>query len=173
MSNKLLLIEPSYEYKDKFLKAVKDYKNANENVHYNLYKPALENFKQFVNDLQDHAKGKNLPKGWRRYSTYWLITSKTQEIIGIIRIRNKPLKIYGHIGYDVPPSYRGNGYGTKLLKLSLEKAKQMNIKKLMVTCDEDNIGSIKIIEKNSGKFVDKVFDKEDQVYVNRYKINIE
>jgi predicted acetyltransferase len=49
----------------------------------------------------------------------------------------------------------------------------MNIKKLMVTCDEDNIGSIKIIEKNSGKFVDKVFDKEDQVYVNRYKINIE
>jgi len=49
MPNKLFLIEPSYEYKDMFLKTVKDYKNANENIHYNLYKPALEDLKKFVN----------------------------------------------------------------------------------------------------------------------------
>ncbi len=48
----------------------------------------------------------------------------------------------------------------------------MNIKELLITCDEDNIGSIKIIEKNGGELVDKVFDDEDQVYVKRYKINI-
>jgi predicted acetyltransferase len=172
MIKNLFLIEPSSEYKAAFQNIVKGYKKANENVHYNLYKPALEDFKKFVNNLRDHSKGMNLPKGWVQYSTYWL-TSESKEILGIIRIRNEPLKVYGHIGYDIPPSNRGNGYGTKILKLSLEKVKQMNIKKLLITCDEDNIGSIRIIERNGGELIDRVFDGEDQVYVKRYKINIE
>jgi len=172
MSKNLFLIEPSYEYRAAFQIVVKDYKNAYENVHYNLYKGALEDFKKFVDTLREHSKGINLPKGWVQYSTFWL-TSESKEILGIIRIRNEPLKIYGHIGYDVPPSYRGNGYGTKLLKLSLEKVKQMNTKELLITCDDDNIGSIKIIERNGGELVDKVFDEEDQVYVEIYKIDFE
>ena len=41
----------------------------------------------------------------------------------------------------------------------------MNIETLSLTCDEDNIGSIKIIEKNGGEFIDKVFNGEAQVYL--------
>lgn len=49
------------------------------------------------------------------------------------------------------------GYGTLLLKLGLEKAKELGLKdKVLIICDDDNIGSYKIIEKNGGILENKV-----------------
>ena len=49
----------------------------------------------------------------------------------------------GHIGYGIRPSERRKGYATKLLALSLEKAKELNITKALVVCDEVNTASEK------------------------------
>ena len=58
------------------------------------------------------------------------------------------LKYSGHIGYDINPLCWKKGYGTELLKLGLEKAKELiKYDKVLITCDDDNIGSYKIIEK--------------------------
>jgi predicted acetyltransferase len=46
---------------------------------------------------------------------------------------------------------RRKGYGTLILKLALEKAREKGITRVMVTCDSDNTGSVKIIENNGGK----------------------
>ena len=82
------------------------------------------------------------------------------EYVGFVSIRHKLNKhlrqIGGHIGYQIRPSKRKQGYGTLILKLALQKAKKLGIKKALITCDDDNIGSWKIIESNAGILQNKV-----------------
>ena len=56
------------------------------------------------------------------------------------------LKIGGHIGYGVVPEKRRKGYATSMLQKSLSYAKNIPLDKVLITCDEDNFGSIKVIE---------------------------
>ena len=43
-----------------------------------------------------------------------------------------------------------------MLKLLLEEIKKLEIDKVMLTCDDDNLGSVKTIEKCNGIMLDKV-----------------
>ena len=56
----------------------------------------------------------------------------------------------GHIGFGIRPSYRRRGYATKILELSLLKAKALGIERALVTCDTWNVASAKTILKNGG-----------------------
>jgi predicted acetyltransferase len=57
----------------------------------------------------------------------------------------------GHIGYVVVPEFRRRGYATTILSLAIQIAHEnLGIGRILVTCDEDNIGSIRTIEKNGG-----------------------
>jgi len=76
----------------------------------------------------------------------------------------------GIIGYYIRPSQRRKGYGSLILALSLDKAKQLGLKKVLVTCNDDNVASIKIIERNGGKLADKVKAGFSKVLTRRYWI---
>ena len=78
----------------------------------------------------------------------------------------------GHIGYAVVPRERRKGYGTEMLRLGLEKAKKLGIKKALVTSDETNIGSKKIIEKNGGVLENQVPNPETGIDKFRYWIEV-
>jgi predicted acetyltransferase len=56
----------------------------------------------------------------------------------------------GHIGYVVVPQFRRQGYATAILRQSLQIARTQGLTRVLVTADDDNIGSIKTIEKNGG-----------------------
>jgi predicted acetyltransferase len=60
------------------------------------------------------------------------------------------LNIGGNITYEIRPSERRKGYGKKMLELALIEAKERGLDKVLITCDEDNIASKKIIEANGG-----------------------
>ena len=108
--------------------------------------------------------------------TRWLV-DKGNTLIGTCRLRtelrNVESNLDGHIGYDIRPSCRKLGYGTVVLKLALEEIRVYGIKNILITCDEDNIGSRKIIEKNGGYYEKTFFDKSEQKNVRRYWINLE
>ena len=102
------------------------------------------------------------------------------KFIGIIHIRNELtpflLSYGGHIGYGINPKYWRQGYGTELLKIGLIRIKEL-IKddRVLVTCDDDNIGSAKVIENNGGVLENKVLNKDeygDEVLTRRYWIKI-
>jgi predicted acetyltransferase len=82
----------------------------------------------------------------------WLVEGET--FIGRVSLRHTLtaglLQRGGHIGYYVRPSERHRGYGKAILTLVLQEARQMGIKKVLITCDETNIASKKIIEANGG-----------------------
>src|SRR5436190_1216366 len=81
---------------------------------------------------------------------YWLIDQ--QEWIGNLtlrpRITERFLHAGGHIGYQIRPGKRRRGYGTLLLRLGLEKAREQGLCRVLLTCDETNVGSKKIIAAN-------------------------
>jgi predicted acetyltransferase len=58
----------------------------------------------------------------------------------------------GHIGYSVPPSLRGRGYAQAILRLLLEEAFSRGMEEVLLTCDETNAASRRIIEKAGGAF---------------------
>lgn len=89
---------------------------------------------------------------------YYLIDdSNINYIIGFGSIENSGLKDYhlplnndGNISYGIRPNERNKGYGTKLLKLLLEKCEELEMDEVCVSCLKENIISKKVIENNGG-----------------------
>ena len=59
-----------------------------------------------------------------------------------------------------------------ILRLGLEKAKGLGIEKVLLTCNEDNIPSLKIIEKNGGTLDNKVSNPVEGPDKLRFWINL-
>lgn len=80
-------------------------------------------------------------------STFFLFVG--DEIVGASNIRhelNEGLKkIGGHIGYGVAPNERNKGYATKILEHSLTYLKKMQVHEALITCNQKNHFSAKVI----------------------------
>lgn len=152
------LVLPSLKYKDSFIQAVHEYHSVDSDDRRDIYELKVDelenNFASYIEKLHSQSKGENLPEGYVPQTTYWLIDN--DEFIGRVSIRHELteylLKEGGHIGYDIRPSKRNRGYGKAILELSIPKAKELGIKKILLTCNETNIASKKIIEANGGVF---------------------
>lgn len=167
------LVRPSIDYKESYLEALKEFQSEGRNLDYDIQKLA-DDFEGFVNKLLGLAEGKDLPEGFVPESKFWLVDKG--EFIGTASIRHSLnenlLKIGGHIGYEIRPSKRHLGYGTEILKQALSEAKRLGIKNALITCDETNIGSRKIIESNGGVLEDIVFYDENMPKKMRFWIEI-
>ena len=133
-----------------------------------------ENVIQKFMDSRDKNK---LPSGYVPSYDYFLVDD--DKFIGIIHIRisltDSLLRYGGHIGYAINPKYWKLGYGTKILELGLDKARGLGIKdRVLITCDDDNIGSYKIIEKNGGVFENKIENESmgEKFLTRRYWIKL-
>ena len=102
---------------------------------------------------------------------FWLIDG--QRYLGDLDLRhclNDSLRRYGgHIGYTIRPSERRKGYGKLVCKLGIQEARKRGIDDILITCDDDNIASCKIIEANGGVLRDKI-DNQRGVLTRRYWI---
>lgn len=154
-NNNIKLIKPSYTYRKSYLQALDEFgeKRPSGILYGDL---ARKNFKQYLKLIRDMEKGIGLKRGWVPASELWLV--RENKFIGAVSFRhklNKNLRLYGgHIGYSIRPDERKKGYGTEMLARTLKKAKKTGLKKVMITCDENNVGSRKIIEANGGVLED-------------------
>jgi predicted acetyltransferase len=174
------LVLPSSEYKDSFIEAVKEYQADTEHplsYREDSYRTFViseleDDFDAYVQKRLSQSSGENLPPGYVPQTDYWLVDN--EEFIGRVSIRHelseRLQRIGGHIGYDIRPSKRKRGYGSAILKLGLEKAKELGIEKVLLTCDEGNVGSRKIIEKNGGVLENKVTNPETGIDKLRFWI---
>lgn len=54
------------------------------------------------------------------------------------------------IFYKIRYSERNKGYGTKMLELALNECVKLGMKKVRINCDDRNVASKKVIQKNGG-----------------------
>jgi predicted acetyltransferase len=142
-----------------------------------IFSPGYEsgmNFLDYLQLLANHELGKDLPDAYVPATSIYAFVNN--EIIGRVSIRhilnNFLLKVGGHIGYGVLPKHRRKGYATEMLKQSLVHAKNLGITRVLVTCDDNNIGSYKAIEANGGILENTLFIAEDQPQKRRYWIEL-
>ncbi len=112
-------------------------------------------------------------RGFVPSSLYFLI-DETGRILGAIHFRHelnkRLLQDCGHIGYGVRPSGRGKGLANIMLREMLEILKTKDYDKVLITCDDDNLASAGVIEKNNGILENKL--PVDGVINRRYWINL-
>ena len=105
---------------------------------------------------------------------YWLVDDEKDYFIGEITIRHKLtdalLQRGGHIGYGIRCTEWRKGYGTLMLRLALEKAKMIGLSKVLITCDDSNLGSAGVMEKNGCMLQDKIRNIVDsqEIVTRRY-----
>lgn len=86
------------------------------------------------------------------------------KLVGRVSIRhelNEFLNNFGgHIGYGVRPAYRRRGYASEILTQALIIARAQGIERVLITCDQHNTASAKIIEAHGGVLQDVRPDPE-------------
>lgn len=140
------LVHRSFEWQSGFLDLARDHAAAGED----RYALGLRDFPAYLQRLQASAAG--APRGRGRQISRWLVDSDRLVACVRLRLQLTPdlMDEGGHIGYDVRPSLRGRGYGTALLRLALVEARALGIERVRITCDDDNIASSRVIERNGG-----------------------
>lgn len=165
----MFLAKPTFDLKSKYIELYQEWKESGEEMIPFVIKKDPENFHSMLNYLSDCEKGIEPPES----STYWLIDNN--EVIGVVNIRSRltePLfNAGGHIGYGIRPSKRGKGYATHMLSLTLEKAKDLKLKKVLLVCNSTNKASKKVILNNGG-ISDKDFIDEKNNTLKRYWIDL-
>ena len=165
----MTLIEPSLGLKDTYAEMAREF--VREGAQQGRWAVDEASFERFVLELRRQARGDDLASGRVPQTTYWLLRSDG-VIVGTSRLRHRltpELEVFGgHIGYDVRPSERRKGYGTQLLALTLERARTLGITHVMLTCDDDNVASYRVMERNGGRLADRVNRPDTGRLARRY-----
>jgi predicted acetyltransferase len=164
------LVEPTEELRSEFLSMAEEWSAAGDE----RYDEALKDFDAHLRTLRDAARGVGLAPDRVPYTMFWLVTGG--RVVGRSGLRHRLNALLeregGHIGYDIRPSERRKGYGTFILRLTLERARSLGLTRVLVTCDADNIGSARIIEKNGGVFDSHAVSEKSGKLVSRYWIEL-
>ena len=145
-------------------------KSGSECIGFKNYK----NYDLWLTEMQNRHTGKNLPEGYVRENFY--LCYDRDVLVGVFSLKFELteflLNYGGHIGYAIRPTERNRGLATQMLKQGLELAKQFGFDRILCICDEDNYASEKVILKNGGVLENELYDKDENVVVKRYWIQL-
>jgi predicted acetyltransferase len=171
----LTLEIPALAWKTEYLALVDESLAVDGQYPYNNVPLAQSDFAAFVQELDDEAKGINIPPGIPPQQTYFLVLDGT-TVIGELRFRPHVEPPYekrnGHIGYNLRPRYRGQGYGTRALSLLLDEARRRGLPGVQVPIEGDNPASVRIVEKNGGYLERQVTDPKTGAVISCYWIDL-
>ena len=156
--DKIILVKPDLSYADEIIKYKEESLAESPIINGSAGLDRFSSIEIWFEELKKRSCEDTVPKGLVPSSTYLAVREKDNYIVGMIDIRhylNEYLtQVGGNIGYSVRKTQRNKGYAKQMLKLALEKCKELKIKKVLITCNEDNIASEKVILSANAKFED-------------------
>lgn len=172
----LKLIKLTRAYEKQLGEMIDEWKADQEINHTNRSPWAI-----FKNDYHDfdyyleHLELKAASEGKVPDSVFFLLDPERDRLLGAVNIRHylndALLREGGHIGDGIRPSERRRGYATELVRLALIECKKLGIRRVLMTCDKDNVGSAKSIVRNGGVLENEFVNSEGNVE-QRYWIDL-
>ena len=168
----LQLITPDISHKEQWEEIIKEWGDTQK-------KPAIffqDNYNDLLHRFHELSLTDDIIKEIPKSSFYFLADSIENKILWFFWLRHHCdfpwFSLIGwHIGYWIRLSERWKWYAKEWLRLLLDIAKQKDIwERVLLTCDDENISSFKVIESNGG-ILEKIFEK-DGVLRRRYWINL-
>lgn len=176
-SNRIKLVFPTEEHREQVEEFLQEHFDNNEfELHGSGGLDRLKDFDIWFEKVKNDLSKELSEKDKRVPATVFLAIRKSDNrIVGIIQIRHKLneklLKDCGHIGDGIRPSERKKGYATEMIRLALEECKKIGIKRVLMVCYKDNIGSRKSIQNNGGILENEIVDEEGKT-IQRYWISL-
>ena len=172
----LELVEASKEYEKQAMAYRQEYiDNCEKLINGSSDLIEYENYNEWLSQLAIQ-KHKECSITDTPATTYFTIRKRDNKIIGSIQLRQhlteELKKDGGNIGYGICPLERSKGYGTKQLSLVLDRARALNMHKVMISCSKDNRASAKIAIHNGGVSTGEGFDEDEGKVTEIYWIDV-
>lgn len=169
------LVRPSATFRESYRTLVAEFTTGDEKlVPFTLAFPH-DDFAAMLEKLAAFARGVGLPEGFVAHSTFWLVENGA-EVVGVSNLRhtlNAALRREGgNIGYGISPSARRRGFATELLRLTLLRASDIGLTKVLLTCGKVNVASVRTILRNGGVLESEEFLPERGEIMQRYWIEV-
>lgn len=147
------LVLPQKKYLSSVREAIAEYKAepSEFEVHAvsKMVAAADNDFAEYFTTTENDRLGIGLAPGRVAHTVFWLVEG--DKYIGTFDLRHELTpeleQVGGHIAYQIRPSEQRKGYVTAGLKLCLQKAAEMGLDKVLVTCKEKNVGSYAVMHK--------------------------
>jgi predicted acetyltransferase len=173
----LSLVEPDIKYKKQFIDMMDAWKASGESPFPWMLTFDYSNFEDLVQRVRDLSKGIGIPEGLVPCSVFWALEDELDKIVGVVNIRhylNSDLyKTWGYIGYGVRPDERNKGYATAILKLALQKCRDLPVKKVLLGCYKDSEACSRTILKNGGVLENEYPETKTGRMIQRFWVPIQ
>lgn len=150
------LRRPTLADKKAVLELIREFEEAGSAHDGGFWNAETFDYEEWIAGNTDAEMGLNIPDGW--VPAVQFVGFEGDRAIGFLNLRLRLndylLEKGGHIGYSVRPSEHGKGYAKEMLKQGVSAAMSKNIKKILVTCSEDNPASRAVISANGGVLED-------------------
>lgn len=157
ISGKLVKLTPPMERE--FESYINEWRETGETIVPLSSDPQNMGFQEYLQAQRAFETDEGCPERFVPGTT-WFYVDDAGRILGAVNLRHRLndflLRTGGHIGYGIRPSERRKGHAARMLALTLERAKEMGIPRVLVTCDKENPGSARTIRKNGGVLENEV-----------------
>ena len=125
-----------------------------DHFHFLLDWESLKSWSAFLRSNDEQRQGLN-PSTYRVRGVQ-LGAFVDGELVGRASLRFELNEFFaergGHVGYGVAPAHRRKGYATEILRQALIILRAEGVERVLVTCDNQNVGSARVIVENGGVF---------------------
>lgn len=170
------LVYSSKEYEKEAFEYIQEFSDYNSEINGTGGLDRFDNYDDWLLKIEKDLDFNNIPEVRVPANTYFLVRILDNKIIGMINIRHKLNEVLleegGYIGYSIRPTEREKGYGTVMLRLGLQRCKELNLDKVLITCDKINLASAKIIQGNNGILENELYSETFSGIIQRYWINL-
>lgn len=170
----LKLVFPNEEYEQEWKDVIQEIEAAEEKIVPYALKGDASVYEDYLENARRYSTGNGIPKDRVPSGVFFLVKDDEKRILGAIDIRyelNDYLLQYGgHIGYGIRPTERRKGYASEMLKLALDICREKGLKKVLITCDKNNLGSAKTMLNNGAVLENEVENGEE--ITQRYWIEL-
>ncbi|MBI9098414.1 MAG: GNAT family N-acetyltransferase [Spirochaetaceae bacterium] len=152
-ANRVRLIKSYEVLKQSYIDYIREWENSGEEITPQASCRGGLSFPELLKKWKREQTEIMFEKGLVPCTLYFLM-GRENRVLGAIHHRHELndslLENGGHIGFGVRPSERHKGYASLMLRMLLNKLQLIGYDEVLITCNDDNIASAIIIEKNHG-----------------------